>query len=83
LIFGNETLTGRNDPNHLTGGDPFDLVTGPDLELIRDCLGYRNLVFRCDLRHILTVARIESLLKAFQRPSSALESSPDGAAPLM
>ena len=65
MIFGNETFAGRNDPNHLASGDPFDLVTGSDLELIRDRLGYRNLVFGCHLRHVLTLARIESLLKLF------------------
>src|SRR5260370_2791032 len=44
-IQGGNLPAGRNDADHLTSGDPFDLVARTDPELLAKSLGQRHLAF--------------------------------------
>src|SRR5450432_54168 len=55
------TPPGNLDPERLTCRAPLDLVAGPDSVLVGERLGKRYLELARDLRHLLTLARIESL----------------------
>ncbi len=64
-IFARDMFSRWNNPNCVTRRDPSDLVTRVDIELISNRLWQCYLVFRRDLRHILTLARMESLFRVF------------------
>jgi hypothetical protein len=53
--------TGRHDPDRFVSGNPVEFVTRPDAVAIRNRLRNGQLQFTCDLRHMLTLARMESL----------------------
>ena len=56
----------RNHADRFPSRDPLQLVSRPDSVLVGDGFGHCQLQLACDLRHILTIARILSLLKILQ-----------------
>src|SRR2546422_9042376 len=55
-----------NHADRFPGSDPLQLVSGPDSVLVGDGFGHCQLQLACNLRHILTIARILSLLNTLQ-----------------
>src|SRR5437660_1016458 len=55
-----------NHADRFPSRDPLQLVSRPDSVLVGDGFGHRQLQLACNLRHILTIARILSLLKILQ-----------------
>src|SRR5439155_14443098 len=53
----------RNHADRFPSRDPLQLVSRPDSVLVGDGFGHCQLQLACNLRHILTIARILSLLK--------------------
>src|ERR1700728_1797492 len=51
------------DSNALARRNPLQFVPRPNAVLVSDCLGHGQLKFGGNLRHILTVSRIKSLLQ--------------------
>src|SRR5580765_8245166 len=56
---------GWNDVNDFAGLDPCNFIAGLKTVLFGDDSGYRDLEFRCDFCHFLTLARTLSLLQLF------------------
>jgi hypothetical protein len=55
-------IASRRKADRLAGGAPLDLVSGLDPELIGERFWNRHLQLAGDLRHFLTLSRINSLL---------------------
>src|SRR5437660_12728154 len=55
-----------NHADRFPGRDPLQLVSRPDSVLVGDGFGHCQLQLACNLRHILTISRILSLLKILQ-----------------
>lgn len=51
-ILGRRLPAWRNDANYFTGRHPVYVVTGFDMVLVRDFLGYSDLVLGCDFSHV-------------------------------
>ena len=55
-----------NHADRFPSRDPLQLISWPDSVLVGDGSGHCQLQLACDLRHILTLARISSLLNSLQ-----------------
>jgi len=55
--------SGRDNTNGVAGGDPLDGIAWPNPIVVGNGLRYRDLQFARYFRHVLTIARIQSLFK--------------------
>src|SRR3989442_13936422 len=69
-----------NHADRFPGSNPLQLVSRPNPVLVGDGFGYSQLQLACDLRHILTIARILSLLTSLQTCAEEARSLSSGQA---